>query len=460
MTSARVRLAVVSLACAVCLSVAAARARAEEAAIAPGETLTLERAVAIALARHPAQKEAEAKSGAAAERAGEARSALLPQVYGVAEYLRATDNGIGDAAYLPALGIDRAPSQGRHENQLTDTFDNYLGGISAFQYLFDFGRTRGLIDQRDAEADAERARLDLVRLDLVFAVSKAFYGLVEAKKIATVYEKAVAQREEHLREATVRAKTGLRPEIDVATADADLARAQLRLVDARNRVATAKAALDEAMGLGDAAPDYAQAEAFTSPTVSGTVGGFLATALDRRPDLRMLMEEARASGARIEEVRSDYLPRVGAVAGYNVRGQENAPANNLYAGIVLTWPIFNGFLTDHQVEEAKLQEEAVRHAIENLRQRIGLQVRTSFLDWQAALERIRRAEKALEASRLALDLAEKRYEKGLGSIIELADAERQFTQDDADRVRALAGFAVAKAALQRDTGTGVPEATS
>ncbi len=80
-------------------------------------------------------------------------------------------------------------------NQLTDTFDNYLAAVSAYQYLFDFGRTRGLVEQRDAEADAEAARSRLVELDLVFQVSQAYFDLVAAKEIVTVFEQAVAQRD-------------------------------------------------------------------------------------------------------------------------------------------------------------------------------------------------------------------------------------------------------------------------
>jgi outer membrane protein TolC len=55
-----------------------------------------------------------------------------------------------------------------------------------------------------------------------------------------------------------------------------------------------------------------------------------------------------------------------------------------------------------------------------------------------------------------LDLASKRYETGLGSIIELTDAQRRYTEDGAAYVRAVAGFAIANAALARDTGAGVP----
>ena len=289
----------------------AAAATAEEPPIVPGEKLTLERAIAVALEHHPARMAAQAQAGAAGERKGEARAYFLPQVFGVTEYLRGTDNGIGDTAYLPALGVTRAPTQGRHVNQLTETFDNYLAAVSAFQYLFDFGRTRGLVEQRDAEADAQEARLRLVELDLVYQVSKTYFDLVAAKEIVTVFEKAVVQRTEHLREAQVKAKAGLKPDIDVYTAQSDLARAQLQLVDARNAAATAKVALDNAMGLGEHAPEYWQSDQLTYEQITDTADGSLERAFAQRPDLKMLLDEARAAGAEVKQYRSDYLPRVG-----------------------------------------------------------------------------------------------------------------------------------------------------
>jgi outer membrane protein len=438
-------------------SLIAAPALAGDAALAPGEKLTLEHAIAIALEHHPARMAEAARAGAAGERAGQARSQLLPQVFGVTEYLRGTDNGIGDTTYLTAPGVTRAPSQGRHTNQLTETFDNYLAAVSAYQYLFDFGRTRGLIEQRDAEADAERARLRLVELDLVYQVSKSYFDLVAAKEIVGVYETAVAQRNEHLRQAQVKARAGLKPDIDVFTAQSDLARTQLRLVDARNASATAKATLDNAMGLGEQAPDYRQDDALIAGTIPETESTYLERAFDQRPDLKMLLDEARATGAEVKQYRSDYLPRIGAVAGYNVRGQDATPGNNYYAGLVLTWPIFNGFLTDHQVEESRLQQDAVRHGIEELRQQIVLQVKRSFLEWQASLDRIHQTEATLAASRVELDLAEKRYESGLGSIIELTDAQRRYTEDGAARVQALAEFSAARSAVDRDTGCCLPD---
>jgi outer membrane protein TolC len=148
--------------------------------------------------------------------------------------------------------------------------------------------------------------------------------------------------------------------------------------------------------------------------------------------MTMLDDQARAAGAQIVEYRSDYFPTVNAMGGY--AGMESSGfsfANNFNVGVVIAWPIFNSFLTTHQLEESKLRQDAIKDAVEDLRQRIILQVHTAYLNWQASLKRIDRAQKALIASRTELELAEKRYETGLTNIVELEDAQRYYTYDAA-----------------------------
>ena len=130
-------------------------------------------------------------------------------------------------------------------------------------------------------------------------------------------------------------------------------------------------------------------------------------------------------------------------------------ANNFNAGIVVTWPIFNGFATRHQVEEAKATQNAIRYAIEDLELRVWLDVKSAYLELQTSVERIHQAEATLAASSGQLELADKRYTAGLGNIIELTDAERFYVQDDAAYVDALYGYSVAKATLDRVTGASI-----
>jgi outer membrane protein len=416
--------------------------------------LTLQRAIEIAFAHHPVRLAAQSRVGAARERVGVARSSLLPQITGATSYLRATNNSIGATVYPAVPGALRGVVEGSGENKLglSDTFNNYLGSLSAYQFLLDFGRRRGFVSQRDAEADAERARLQLVELDLVFLVTRTYFDLLASKERVRVFEKAIEQRPQQLQRAELKARAGLVSEIDSYTARAELARAQLSLTDARNAVATTKLALDNAMGIGLGGAEYTQADPLTREGVSGSLETYLERALAQRPDLRMLEDEARAAGAEIKQYQSDYWPTIGAVSGVNVRGQTATPGTNYYAGVVLTWPLFNGFLTEHELAEARFRQDAVRRGIEDLRQRIGLEVKSVFLDCQATLQRIAWTDRSLIASRAELEVAEKRYARGLGSTIELTNAERRFTEDEAALVRALADLSINKGLLARNVG--------
>jgi outer membrane protein len=417
----------------------------------PGQRLTLGEAIGFTLQNHPRRLAANSETGAAEQVVGEARSAMLPQVYGTADYLGSTQNGIGVANYLNPGFIPRHNGVAG-EPQAWSPENNYLGALGVSQFLFDFGRVRGEITESKAQAAAAGAQLKFTDLDLIFETSQRYYELLAAKQLVTVYQEAITQRQEQVHEATVRSSTGLAAAIDVYTAQAQLARAETQLVAERNAVATAKAGLDNAMGLGAEEPDYEPAQTLSVSEVVGSVQEHIATAMKLRPDLLELEDQARAAGARVREYRSDLFPTGNAVAGYNIVGTGLPGVNNYNLGLVINWPIFNGLLTTHQIEESRLRRTAVEHMIADKRQRIILEVKTTFLNWQTAHQEIHEALAALDASRVELALAQKRYVAGLGNIIELTEAERDFIQDKASYVNTLYSFAVAKAGLERADG--------
>ena len=274
-----------------------------------------------------------------------------------------------------------------------------------------------------------------------------------------VYQKAIEQRSEQLHAAKVKASANLTPQIDVLTAQAALARANTDLLEVSDERDIARVALNNIMAIDRNAPDYELADVLTYQTVSGNIESFFSNAIASRPDLRALEAEARAAGAQVKQARSDYFPSAGATASYSTMGTGLPAANNFDAGIVITWPIFNGFATTHQVQEAKATQNAIRYAIEDLEQRVWLDVKSAYLQLQTSVERIHQAEATLAASSGQLELADKRYNAGLGNIIELTDAERFYIQDDAAYVDALYAYSVAKATLDRVTGMSLQSVT-
>lgn len=436
----------------------------EKPPIQAGSSLTLRQAIRIALSYHPRVKEALDEAGAASQRVGEARSYLGPQVYGSAQEFGSTINGIGNTSYYNPFGDYPRMSGRNHDLPAATAFDqtsqvqnNYLMGLSLSQFLFDFGRRHGFVVERQFEARAAEAKSQLTNLDLIFEVSERYFRMLEAAQMVRVYVVAVQQRDFHLHEAQVKAATGLRPELDVYLTQAAVERAQLHLVDARNALADAKVGLDNAMGLSETAPDYQPAEVLTYEPVTDQLPALLRTAMELRPDLKMYEDQARAMGAQITQYRSDYLPTVSAVGGYVGMSTGLPVVNNFNVGILIDWPIFNSFLTTHQVQEARMHQRALAQAIEDLHQRIIMQVHTALLDWQASVQRIIHAKNALEASRAELQLANERYQAGLTNIVELEDAQRYYTQSDAAYASALYSYAIAKAAVDQTTARSLSQ---
>src|SRR5579863_633668 len=177
-----------------------------------GSLLTLTDAISIAVKYHPRAAAAAAESSASEERVGEARSQLGPQVYGLGEYLRSSNNGIGNTSYYNSIGIVPRLTGSNHDlpagdtSQNWDTSNSYAGGIALSQYLLDFGRRRGFVNQRRFEAAATREQEAVVDLQLIFEVSHRYYDVLQAKRLVHVYEKAVEERKLHLHEAQVKAK--------------------------------------------------------------------------------------------------------------------------------------------------------------------------------------------------------------------------------------------------------------
>jgi outer membrane protein len=434
----------------------AARADASAVPLQPGQELTLEEAVQIALTLHPRILASASELNAAHEGVGVAESNLLPQVYGMGEYLRGTDNGIGDTAYIGGYEFPRLPGtphlRPTDASQSFSTHDNFLTGLSVRQYLFDFGRVRGLINEQQYEAEAEKARYDLARLNLILEVCQRYFDVLATRANVKVFQKAVEQREEHVHEARLMAQAELKPQIDIYTTQAQLSRSQLDLIRAQNANADARVALDNAMGLSENPVQYRMADQLTWNPINTTLPQLLGDALALRPDLQMMVHQAQAAGARVKIYRSDYFPTLQGTGDYETMGTSLPAANNFDVGVVLSWPIFNGFETSHQIALARYKQDAIKHQIEDLRQQIVAEVTRAFLDWQASVAAIRQAQAVLDASREELHLAEQRYRAGLGNVVELEDAQTRFTLDSSNYVDALYGYAITKAAVQHATG--------
>ncbi|MGZ8436389.1 MAG: TolC family protein, partial [Candidatus Binatia bacterium] len=179
----------------------------------------------------------------------------------------------------------------------------------------------------------------------------------------------------------------------------------------------------------------------------------------------------RAADQLIATARRGHLPDLNFDASYGRRHQSNeiqrfgtgATATNHYlntfplqpawvVGLVLNIPIFDGFRTTQRVEETLHNYYNVKAQEEDRRQLIALEVEQSYLRVVETQERIKATESAAVAAKENLDLAQGRYQVGVGSIIEVTDAETLYTEAQINYVRTVYEYKIADAQLARAMG--------
>ena len=144
--------------------------------------------------------------------------------------------------------------------------------------------------------------------------------------------------------------------------------------------------------------------------------------------------------------------RMRLLSSYGWSNSEFPLADNWVFGASVNLPIFSGGLTAARVAESRANLRALRADERTLRQQIALEVRRALLDVARFSESIDVSARAAEQAQENLELAQGRYEMGVGNVIELTDAQVQRASAEAERVGALYDHQIAIAALEQAIG--------
>jgi outer membrane protein len=421
---------------------------AAAAPAAPNRTLTLEEALQTARTSQPQLRQAAAGTQAAFARADESMASLLPQVSGSANYSRSTANFTSRPGSLPSQLSGGAGSSS------WNTYNYFNLGLSANQLLYDFGQTR--FHWRSAQAsalsqrDTERATLQQV----MFNVRIAYFQARAAKGLVGVAKDTLANQEKHLEQTQGFVEAGTQAEIALAQSKTDVANAKVQLITAENAYETAKAQLNDAMGV-EGSTDYDVADETLPPVrgEEGTTDTLLAEALQARPELAALANEVRAQELTYRAVRASLGPSVGLSTGFTDAGEQFSNLTwNWSAAVGITIPLFQGGFTRAQMRESEANVSAAKAQLDTERQQVRLDIEQARLAVRAAQAALSAAGDALVNAQEQLRLAEGRYETGVGSIIELGDAQVALTSAGQQRVQAEYNLAQARAQLVKALG--------
>lgn len=415
----------------------------QQAPAAPGtQVLTLKDAEALALKNHPQVLSAQYQALASNEAVREQLSAYYPTVFGsVTGSVADQDTRIGAGS-------------------LTDSrlFNRFGQGITVDQLITDSGRTSNLVSSSRLQAKASQQNAQATRYDVLLGVNQAFFEVLRAQALLRVAQQTVNERQVVADQVTALVNNKLKSNLDLSFAQVNLAQAKLLLITTQNNISKALAQLTRALG-SDSPQTYTLQEQPIPGAPPPAADPLVAEAMSDRPELIALNLDQQAAYKFQKAERDLAYPTVEGVgvAGFipeidQITLPRLIPDHYEAAAININIPIFNGHLFAARRTAAMMKARAADQDLRNEQERVARDVRDAWADSTTAYQQIGVSDQLVNQAKLALALAQGRYNLGLSSIVELNQAQLEETEAEIQDVNAKYDYQIQNAALQYQVG--------
>jgi outer membrane protein len=374
----------------------------------PQTNLTLADAEARALKNEPRLLAEQFRAQAANKRVIASRSGYFPQVFG---NLTAVDANGDSAVAAGALTTSSISTRA-------------AGGASLVQMITDFGHTSNLVQSARLQAKAAGQDEESIRQSVLMQVQEAYFAAQAAESVQKTAQAVLDFRRVTLRQLTALAQSQLRSTLDVQFAQVMVSEAELAVVRAESNVQKTQAQLTASMG-EEGNTSYTLADESLPPSPDADPAGYINEAIGNRPDLKALRLQNDSATRRARAERDLNYPTVNALAtGGEVPVHDSTVHHDYGAvGININVPIFNGGLYTARAAAARLEAKAADKDASLREVEIVRDVRMTWADARDAYLQIDVTQRLVDQTNVAMRLAQARYDAGLGSIVELNEAE-------------------------------------
>ena len=417
--------------------------------------ISLRDALAYARAHQPSIAAARARVEVARAAAQVPRAGFAPRVTGAAELLAGTSNNTtASYATLGILDVARIGGTPANASVSWRPEPSTIVGLAVHKELFDFGRLEAQADALDELARSQEEIAVVAQRDLDLLVEESFYAVLGARAVLAASDAAITRSQSHRDLAQARVGAQLWPPIELTRADADLARYELDRVRAAGALATAQAVFAAALGSAEPGLD-AGTDDVALPDAPASLGALRGT-LKHAPELRSAEAQLRAQQRVTEAIRAELRPdlslsaEVTGRAGGAAVSTNPTPAGggwvpdvpNYDALVVLSWPIFDRTVTARA--RTSQRAEVVRAAeIDQVATQLETLAARAYIELDVARQALPAQQRALDAATANHAQAEARFTGGLGTAVELSDAEALLT--DAQIQLAIGQFQLSRA---------------
>jgi outer membrane protein len=403
-----------------------------------GSFLGLQQAIELGLDHHPLVQEADATLKAATARTEQARAIYYPHV---------------DANFDTTAGAGRLNPRFLVGGFLVQqNLSQYVGGVSVNQRIFDFGYSQHTVDSAHLAERAQEQGISARQAIVVLNVQTAYLVSLKHQRLVQIAEETVRERGIIKGQIEALYRQQLKSNLDLDLVQVELTNAASQLVRARNGLKSGFANLNRAMGV-TGAEDYVLEDLPIEVRPQRPLESLISDSLSH-PEFRKSKELTASADAKITATKRQYLPTVSAYASggdFQVYDQSRAQSSNTggwwAAGGFVSMPIFTGFMIENQLREAKAQKAAAEAASLNIEQALTQQVTNSYLDTVSFAQQIKLGEEQVKTAQEALGLAKQRYKLGLGSVVEVTQAEVALTGAQTRLAEAQYDYKIAEVTL-------------
>ena len=293
----------------------------------------------------------------------------------------------------------------------------------------------------------------------------SYFDALIAKDQLKLIEQSIARWEQSRKDTRALFRQGVAADIDTLKAFLSVENLRPDLIQSETRVATSMTKLKNAMGISlDSNIVLAGKLELNPDAYPSDIAPAYLEALNARADLRQLNFQVEAQEEKINSVKAERFPVLslfGKLESQTSFNDDTAFADarkpvSSSVGLQLSLPIFTGYRVSSQVQQAKIAQLQTRTKVEDLKAAIRAEVEVRVLTFRESKKRIEVQSKTIAVAERSYQISLLRFREGIGSRLELTDAELQLNKAKTNYLQAVYDYLVASVQLDRALGRSMP----
>ena len=370
----------------------------------------------------------------------------------------------GTGSYL--AGHQESYIKSQYEKNLIDlhTNRNFGNTVQVSFPLYTGGQIENNIEAAELGRDAADLTLEATRQAVKQQTTSAYFQILQYRNLIQVNKEAVDTLQAHLDNVNAQYRVGTVAKSDVLRSQVELANQQQNLVSAQNNYDIAVATFNNIVGLPtDTIVDAKEDLSYTKYDIS--LPRCTDYALIHRPDGLAAHRAWKRAEALMKAAKAGYRPNVGIGVSRTWAGDKPFSTNMIEANggsndgttttLSASWNIFDNNVTEAQVQQAKSSMRKAEQVLYETEESIQLDVRKAYLNLLAAEQNIHTTKVAVDQAQEDYKIAQVRYSAGVGTNLDVMDAEDKLIQTQTTYITALYNYNTSKAALDQAMGIKV-----